>query len=357
MMKTFWGLRLWLTGLVLLVISVAGATWLLNSGPGDGPTPPPPKRPGLNPRSSDPVTCVGYGDVEDKVIPLTPIQPGRVEKVLVKEYETVKAGQILLKLDHRKAEYAVQQAEGEVKAAKLELENAQTLPKKHALEIEEYKQAIKAAEHKLKAAQSKASGVRELVKKELAKPREAEQAEEEVKAGQSLCQAQQAKLKELELVDPEIQIKRAQADVAIKEAVLNQAKYALSECDLRAPVDGLVLRILIGPGELVAASPQQPAIQLAPCQPRIIRAEVEQEFADRVKLGQPALVEDDSHAEVRWTGKVIRISDWYTPRRSIIQEPLRFNDVRTLECVVQLDPGQKEPRIGQRVRVTIGDSK
>jgi hypothetical protein len=38
----------------------------------------------------------------------------------------------------------------------------------------------------------------------------------------------------------------------------------------------------------------------------------------------------------------------------MLQEPLQFNDVRTLECIVQLDPGQPALRIGQRVRVTLG---
>ena len=55
-----------------------------------------------------------------------------------------------------------------------------------------------------------------------------------------------------------------------------------------------------------------------------------------------------------WRGKVVRLSDWYTHRRSMLQEPLQFNDVRTLECIVQLDPGQSALRIGQRVRVTLG---
>ena len=34
-------------------------------------------------------------------------------------------------------------------------------------------------------------------------------------------------------------------------------------------------------------------------------------------------------------------------------EPLQFNDVRTLECIIELDPGQPLLRIGQRVRVQL----
>jgi hypothetical protein len=47
------------------------------------------------------------------------------------------------------------------------------------------------------------------------------------------------------------------------------------------------------------------------------------------------------------------MSDWYTHRRSILLEPSQQNDVRTLECIVEVDPGQPPVRIGQRMRVTI----
>jgi len=54
-----------------------------------------------------------------------------------------------------------------------------------------------------------------------------------------------------------------------------------------------------------------------------------------------------------WQGEVVRVSDWYAQRRSLLLEPLQFNDVRTLECIVQIDPSSSTPRIGQRVRVTL----
>jgi hypothetical protein len=54
-----------------------------------------------------------------------------------------------------------------------------------------------------------------------------------------------------------------------------------------------------------------------------------------------------------WRGRVSRISDWYTDRREIAEEHLQLRDVRTLECLISLEPGQHPLRIGQRVRVTI----
>jgi hypothetical protein len=50
---------------------------------------------------------------------------------------------------------------------------------------------------------------------------------------------------------------------------------------------------------------------------------------------------------------VQHVSDWYTHRRSIMHEPLQVNDVRTLECIIRIEPDQPPLRIGQRVRVIL----
>jgi hypothetical protein len=106
-------------------------------------------------------------------------------------------------------------------------------------------------------------------------------------------------------------------------------------------------------GETLSTQPKLPAIEFCPQAPRVIRAEVMQEWAGRVKEGQAAIIEDDTRAGIHWQGKVKHISDWYTHRRSMLQEPFQYNDVRTLECIVSVDPGGPPLRIGQRVRVTI----
>jgi hypothetical protein len=48
------------------------------------------------------------------------------------------------------------------------------------------------------------------------------------------------------------------------------------------------------------------------------------------------------------------VSNWYLPRRGILLEPTLYNDTRTLECLIRLEPGPVSPRVGQQVRVLIG---
>jgi multidrug resistance efflux pump len=157
-------------------------------------------------------------------------------------------------------------------------------------------------------------------------------------------------MRKLELVVPQDQVIAAEAEVEAKRAQRDEAREALTECAVRAPCAGEVLRVLVGPGDVAGS---QPALLFCPDRPRIVRAEVPQEFAGSVKAGQAALLEDDSRPGETWKGKVVRVSGWLTQRRSVLQEPAQRNDIRTLECIVEPEANGRPLRIGQRMRVVL----
>jgi multidrug resistance efflux pump len=345
---------IWVLGIFVFIGSVAGTGLILYSRAGDG-------APGAGERaataaepSAASVVCFGHVDVEPGVTALYPVRPGRVTEVLVHEDDAVKAGTVLFRIDDRPARFLVRQAAEDLKSGELQLADARKLPEQHALKVAQQQQAVLATQHRLSAARHLLEHSRHLQKRELAPVEEVEAGADKVKELEAAETAESEKLRELKLIDPTLQIERAEADVRAKRARLEEAQYAVEECSVKAPVEGKVLRLLIGVGDVLSTQPRQPAIQFCPAGPRIVRAEVEQEFASRVEKGQIAHIQDDSSAGPSWRGKVARLSDWYTHRRSMLQEPLQFNDVRTLECIVELDPGQPTPRVGQRVRVTLG---
>jgi multidrug resistance efflux pump len=248
----------------------------------------------------------------------------------------------------------VREAEAALRAAQAELADARKLPEQQRIKIDEQQNAIEGVRHRLEGARHILARKRDLVNVDQLSSKEASAAAEIVKELEATEKAEMGKLRELKLRDPLLTVARAEADAQAKQAQLDQAKRAQDECVLRAPVDGTVLRLLVSPGDVLGAEPKQAAIMFCPMGTRLIRAEVEQEFAGRVAVGQAAAIYDDSSSGPTWKGKVTRISDWYTHRRSILQEPFQFNDVRTLECLVAIDPGQPQLRIGQRVRVALG---
>lgn len=338
----------WLLGFVVLAASAAGASWISTNSSPEKPTTPSASG------AANMAVCFGHVDLEHGVLSLTPVVAGRVVQVPAQETKEVEKGAVLVQLDDRLARLRVQEAEADLAAGQEQLVQAQKLPEQHQAQVAQQGAALESVRKRLAGARHELAEVKKLAGQELINAAKVEIAKAGVEQLAAMERAEEAKLKELGFVDPQASVRRAQADVNAKQARLAQARRSAEECQLLAPDDGTVLRVLVGPGDVLSGQPSQAAVLFCPKGERLVRAEVEQEFAGRVEVGHPALIQDDTKAGHTWTGKVQRVSDWYTHRRSILQEPFQFNDVRTLECLVSLDPGQPPLRIGQRVRVTIG---
>jgi multidrug resistance efflux pump len=307
----------------------------------------------------DSVVCFGHVDVEYGVQSLSPLQSGRVDEVFVHDGDPVKADAKLLRLDDRQAKHQLQEAEADLKAAQAQREEARSGVDQHRAKVAQQGEAIEAAQARVSAAKSALKKKEGLFKDGQLAREDLDAAADVVKEAEAALRGEQEKKRELLTVDPELLCDRAEANVVAKEARRDQARHALDECTLRAPGAGEVLRVLVGVGDVLGPQSRQPAVLFCPKRPRIIRAEVSQEFASRVRVGQPASIQDDTDPNSEtWRGKVIRVSNWYTQRRSIMQEPLQVNDVRTLECIIAVEsPNADSLRIGQRMRIVIGGAK
>jgi multidrug resistance efflux pump len=343
----------WL-GVALLAASVTITVWVLRSPAGEGTaranlSSPPAERSGLR------VVCQGHVDVPGGVTKLYPLQPGRVKEVLKKEGEEVAAGEAIFVLEDRLPQLKFKAAREALAAAKEQREEARRLPEQHAARVAAQKAAIAAKKQEAEAARQTYNEAKRLKEKDVGLSMEKlKAAEAGLNALEEAVRVEEAKLRGLEAVDPAAALRKAEIDVEAKQTQVDEAQYAVDQCTVKAPRAGKILRLLVNPGETLGPNPQQPAVLFCPDVPRIVRVEVEQEFADRVARGQVALIEDNDNPKSQWRGKVTDLSDWYTHKRSIMLEPMHFNDVRTLECIVELDPGQPPLRIGQRVRVTMG---
>lgn len=338
--------------LAFLSVSALGARFLLPHARSPG------KDSGAAPGTETSATprwlaCLGYVDVEKGVLPLTPSVPGRVVEVAAKANETGGAGATLLRLEDDAARADVQQAEESLRAAQAQLPEARQGPGIHQSLVAQQQDAIEAARHDLAAARILATHKAKLAKQELIRQEEADAAREQVAKAEAAERAEQKKLRALEMRDPQQNLARAEAEVRAHQAVLDKARYALRQCSVSAPGPGEVLGVLVQTGDVFGPQSREPALMFVPEGPRIVRAEVEQEFAPRVAVGQRAEVSDDALHGPTWTGRVARLSDWFAPRRTSPPDVTLPADVRTLECIIELDAAQPRPRIGQRVRVKL----
>jgi len=346
--------RILLTGALLTTLAALTAAGVAGRGaffrsPGADSSPAPGHTGGV----AAGMVCFGCVDVEPSCTPLYPLQPGRVTRVLARENEKLSNGAAILTLDDAAVCARVAEARAALGGAEAQLELARQAPARHAARLAAQQDAIAALGHHLSAARRLLVHKRQLASSDLLNPDETAAAEDQVKELEKTIDAERNKLAELHLHIPGAEVRRAEAEVGVMQARLRQAELALEECTVRAPQAGAVVRILVGAGEVLAVPPRQPAVLFAPDGPRIVRAEVEQEFARRLTVGQTVCVQDDVDSSLRWRGRVTRLSDWYLQRRSVLLEPSRFNDARTLECIVTLEDSAPQLRIGQRVRVVV----
>jgi hypothetical protein len=99
---------------------------------------------------------------------------------------------------------------------------------------------------------------------------------------------------------------------------------------------------------------------LIPAGPRVVRAEVEAEFAHRVgqdKLGKTVTIYDHTDPNVVYKGVVKRIGTTFLPKRNY-EGGLVPNETKVLEALIEVtDPnprGMPPLRVGQKVRVNFG---
>lgn len=344
----------WLLGLLLLVGSIAGTAWYFDLIPW-------PFGPGAPPTLGDPgpplVIAQGHVDVRSRVVALYPAQPGRVVKVLVREGESVSAkGQPLLELDDRLARLRRDEAKAALDAAETQCELARKTLEQFPIKVRQQEAAIKIAQEKFRSAEAQYKRTKRLVELQQASEAEETIAESQRDGARAALEAEKARLDELRTLAESAAVSLRQAEVGVEAAKtrLEQAKLAVDECVIRSPSPGKVLRLEVAEGDMLTAQPLQPPILFCPDEPLIVRAEVPQEDAGRVHEGDEATVTDESRSDMpEWRGKVVYVSDWLARRRSILLEPGQLNDVRTLECIIQLDNGGPRLRIGQRVLVRI----
>jgi multidrug resistance efflux pump len=303
---------------------------------------------------------VGYWDLEQGVTHLYPLQPGRVVEVFKSDGDEVKENEPLFRMDDQLPRKDWERAKNAAAAAEIQLKRAQQAVRdyqvKYDAEVAAQKETIAAKKGKADAARAKADLAKRWADDGNAPKEDATAAAKAVQALDAEVRAEEAKLKGLEgLKEPvDLKLQVDAAERALEGAKLDEgkAKIAVDECVVKAPKKGQVLRSFVRFGESLGPNPMTPAMEFACEGKRIVRAEIEQEFDQGVHVGQTAMVQDDTRTGTVWTGKVVRVSPWQAKKRERLQEPLVFNDVRTLEIIIELD-SPAPLKIGQRLRVTL----
>jgi len=373
---------LFVLGAALLAGSLLGARALTKAnGQGNGEQPKT-ANPASTTKLSGPIV-LGTVDSDPSPVPylLPPVlQSGTVVKVFVRAGQDVKTNDPLYEFDTslQKADY--ESATAAVATANTKVVVAQEGEKAHAKKIELAEQAVLFAGEKKKIL----GETWKLIKSNLenfwkqqkgvdAKPLSDAEIDKKLADDDKLFKAnaeyifadrdlivKEKELAALRATDPGVFVREAQAGVEYAKAAQKKAQTAVDLCTVKARSAGTIERITIGEGSTLGIGTREPALWLIPAGSRIVRAEVEADFAHRVGKnleGKEVVVFDNTDPHLTYRGKVLHVPGTFLPKR-FGGESLIGNDTRVLEAIIEiLDPapaGQPPLRVGQRVRVGLG---
>jgi RND family efflux transporter MFP subunit len=145
----------------------------------------------------------------------------------------------------------------------------------------------------------------------------------------------------------------AQAEFALARAQLAQAQDNYDNTFVRSPVDGVVVKRYMNPGESISyESLYQPIVSVSDTTRLMVRTEIDETDIGKIQIGQRASIRCDAFRGQTFYGRVVRISGGLGPKKIQTDNPTEKIDMDVLETFVEVDPGTPL-RVGLRVDVYI----
>ncbi len=310
--------------LILVIGAAAGATWWLNQ------------------RESSATELKLFGNLDLRQVQLAFNNNERITDVLVQEGDRVKKGQLLARVDTRRIQPQVAQAEATVNAQRAVVDRLH-----HGSRPEEIAQA-KANMEATKADAANAhiqynrmTNLSKQSKGEAISQQDVDNAKAAAETAAARLDALKKAL-ELSVLGPrKEEVAENEARLKADEAQLAYLRQQLVDAQLLAPADSIVRTRLMEPGDM--ASPTKPVFSLAVIDPKWVRAYVSEINLGKVHEGMPATIEVDSFPNRMfegWIGFISPIAE-FTPK-SVQTEELRTSLVYEVRAFVK-DPKNELP--------------
>jgi membrane fusion protein, multidrug efflux system len=237
--------------------------------------------------------------------PLAAKVPGYVRRVIVQDFQKVKAGDLLVEIVDDDYRAQVAQAEGNVTSAKATAETIIQQKQLQIASIAEAEATIRASEADLTRYHLETVRQESLLATGIAGTHQiVEQSVDNEQRSAATVAVNRAKLsqqvQQLRVLDSQEQ--QALATIAVQQAAADLARINLGYTRITAPVDGMVGQRQVRDGQYVSAGTQ--VISLVPLPHVWVIANYKETQLTRIRIGQPARVTVDSFPGVVLHGHV-----------------------------------------------------
>ncbi|MCR0985042.1 HlyD family secretion protein [Roseomonas populi] len=246
--------------------------------------------------------------LQSDVTPLSALVAAPISRVAVDDFQTVRAGDVLLELDGRVYAAQLAQAEAGVAAATASIANLQAQEMLQQANISAAEAAVAGATATNGRDRLEAARQRALLRSGIVGT---EQHVEQANAARDLSDAQLAQAQAgLQAARRQLEVQRSQeaqlrANLHAAEAARDLARINLGYATVTAPVDGTVGRRRVYPGQYVGVGTQ--VISVVPTSGLYVIANLRETQVTRLRSGQPAEIRVDSFPGLLLRGHV---ADW-----------------------------------------------
>ena len=283
--------------------------------------------------------------VRGAVTVLAPQVNGYVTEVLVKDYEQVKAGQPLVRIDRRTYEAAVAQAQGQLANANAQLANSDQTQAQNRATLGASRAGLAAVQAEAERSQAELKRVQELAERGSVSLNE----RDKVRATSRLASTNVAKAQaDIEINQEKIKATTVgrdslKAQVQMAEAQLRQAQINLDNTVVYAPSEGQVSEVSVRKGQYVAAGTQ--LMYVVPPTFWVVANYKETQTA-HVQIGQQVTFSVDALGSSHLKGHVLEIAPATGSEFSVLKADNATGNftkvVQRLPIKISIDEGQPE---------------
>jgi membrane fusion protein, multidrug efflux system len=288
--------------------------------------------------------------VKADMVAISPDVDGRVIAVEVAENQFVRQGDILFRLDPEPFQIALDMAEAKLLAVRNDIEGWRAEFRQIEAEIEEARERVQFYAHQ-------AERQRELQGRGISTEVQLEEAEVELIAAQQRVTALQEKLRTVlaKLGGDPASAAELHPIYRQAEAERDMAALDLSDAEVRAPVDGVVSRMRLQPGEWLEEG--EPAFSMINPATTWIEANLKETQLEHVEVGQRVEIEADAYPNDLWVGKVASISPATGAEFALIPPQNATGNwvkvVQRLPVRIGVEPRQDQPSLRAGMTVTV----
>lgn len=296
------------------------------------------------------VRAIGYVEPASELRLLRFEVDGVIAECLVKEGDTVEAGQPLMRLRNE-----VERAELALCEARVGLARAEEAQTNVGVNRRQIEAATKKAEASLRTAELARKDferAERLVADGAISQAELDAQRTRLRTAEATYESDRAEVRHLEsfVKSEDAAVARLEVEVAERELALAEARF--DRTMLRSPIRGTVLRIVRREGESAERESTMPAIVLGDTEQLRVRAEVDERFVRSVHEGASASVTTREPGAKASSGKVRSIRGIMGKKTQFNYDAAERRDLDVVEVLIEMEAGFRAP-VGMQVDVSL----